>query len=110
MYLISFIYIYLITGIFLIINNYKIPKLYLGILIFLTFKWIFNYRKCTFSRIECLIRGVDKEEGYLYRLLETIVDIRNCKHIYLFIPVALFIIFYELLFKQRYKDFLTRDN
>ena len=75
MYLISFIYLYLLLGLYLIINNHKIPRLYLGLLIFFTFKWIFNYRKCTFSRIECIVRNVEKEEGYLYRLLETIVDI-----------------------------------
>ena len=109
MYLISFIYLYLLLGLYLIINNHKIPRLYLGLLIFFIFKWIFNYRKCTFSRIECIVRNVEKEEGYLYRLLETIVDVRNCNHIYLIVSIGLIIIGYELLFKKRYKELFNME-
>ena len=104
MYIVYFIYLYLLIGILSIYFNKPLPRVYLGILIFFVFKWIFNYRKCTFSRIECIIRGVKKEEGYLYIFLEKMVDIRYCNHIYLILLLGLFIIIYELIFKKRYVE------
>ena len=98
------IYIYLIFGIICIILNKSLPRVYLGLLIFFTFKWIFNYRKCTISRIECMIRNVEKEEGYLYNLLNDIVDVRYDNNIYIIIPICMIIIIYELYYKGRYKE------
>jgi len=41
-----------------------IQEFSIGICVYLLFKWITDYRKCTFSYIECkMIRGVKKEEG-----------------------------------------------
>ena len=72
-------------------------------------KWIFNYRKCTFSRIECLVRGVKKEKGYLYNFLENMIDIRYCNHIYLIVFIGLFIIFYEIIAKKRFKEMFNME-
>jgi hypothetical protein len=104
--IIYLIYLYLFLGLFCIINNKKIPKYYLGILIFITFKWIFNYRKCTVSWLECYLRGVKKEEGYLNYYLDKIVDIRYDKNINIIILICLFIIIYELIYKGKYKEML----
>ena len=104
MYLIYLVYLYLIVGLLSIYFKKPLPRVYLGLLIFFVFKWIFNYRKCTFSRIECLVRGVKKEEGYLYNFLENMVDIRYCNHIYLIVFMGLFIIFYELVTNKRFKE------
>lgn len=38
--------------------------------IYFMLKWIFSYRKCTISYLECKLRGVPKEEGYLNSFLE----------------------------------------
>ena len=49
-------------------------------MMFLSLKIIFYYKKCTISYLECKIRGVKKEEGYLYRLLEGIISVRHTIH------------------------------
>ena len=104
MHILISIYIYLIFGIINIILNKKLPRIYLGLLIFFTFKWIFNYRKCTISRVECVIRNVDKEQGYLYNLLNDIVDVRYDNNIYIIMPICIIIIIFELYYKDRYKE------
>jgi hypothetical protein len=45
--------------------------------IYLLFKWVTNYRKCTASYLECKMRGVKKEQGYIYRYLNPIFDLRT---------------------------------
>ena len=47
------------------------------LLITFTVKIIINYRKCTLSYLECKIRGVKQEEGYLNDFFNRIFDIRN---------------------------------
>ncbi len=79
--IIYLIYLYLLIGLICIFKNINIPRIYLGILLFFTFKWIFNYRNCTISRLECILRGVNKHEGYLNYYLDKIVDIRYDKQI-----------------------------
>ena len=109
MYLIYLVYLYLIIGLLSIYFKKPLPRVYLGLLIFFVFKWIFNYRKCTFSRIECLVRGVKKEEGYLYNFLENMIDIRYCNHIYLIVFIGLFIIIYEIIAKKRFKEMFNME-
>lgn len=101
-----FIYIYLVLGLLCLFKNGKTPKYYIGILIFFSFKWIFNYRKCTLSWAECKIRGVKKEEGYLNRLLDSIVDVRYSKNIYIILTMCFIIILYEFIYNKRYKELL----
>jgi hypothetical protein len=52
--------------------------------IYLLFKWITDYRKCTMSYLECKIRGVPKEEGYINRYLNPILNINKRPDRYLF--------------------------
>ena len=91
------VYLYLIFGILLIILGYQFNKIYIFLILFICFKWIFNYRKCTFSRIECIIRSVKKEEGYLYNFLEIITNLRFNSHITNFIKLALIILFFHFI-------------
>lgn len=100
------IFFYLIIGLLFIFINIPIPQVYLGFLIFFTFKWVFNYRKCTISWLECKIRGVEKKNGYLNYCLDTIVDIRNTNNIYIIYIVSFGIILYELIYKKRIYDIL----
>ena len=46
-------------------------------------KWLTNYRKCTVSYLECKARGVKKEQGYLYNVLEEIFDLNQIDFKYL---------------------------
>jgi len=55
-------------------------------------KWISNYRKCTLSYYECKLRGIPKEEGYIYNILEPIFDYNKSEYrffIYLFFLIIL---------------------
>ncbi len=62
------------------------------ICIFLLIKWLSDYRKCTISYLECKIRGVRKESGYIYRYLDPILNLNrraDCILIYLFVAILL---------------------
>ncbi len=64
------------------------------ICIFFLAKWITNYRKCTISYIECKVRGVKKEKGYVYNIMEEIYDINKSKYkylIYLFVIIVFYV-------------------
>ena len=91
-------YLYYFIGFLFIINNYLLAKWYIAVLLYFTFKWLFNYRKCTISYFECLLRRVKKEEGILFNLLEESVNIRYTKHIYLFylFSIAIFIDYFYI--------------
>ena len=98
------IFFYLLFGLLLILINISVPQIYLGILVFFTFKWIFNYRKCSISWLECKIRGVEKKDGYLNNFLDNIIDIRNTNNIYYIYIISFFILIYELIYKKRIYD------
>ena len=91
---ILFVYFYLIIGLIVIYLEKTIYRKYISILIFIFFKMIFNYRKCTLSYIEYKLRNVPRDKGYLYSFLDKIINIRDTDHIYIIYPVALFIIKY----------------
>ena len=58
---------------------------------FFLFKWIFNYRKCTVSYIECKLRGVKKEEGYVNYIVNEIIDINKWKYKYIIYLFTIFV-------------------
>jgi len=110
------IVIFIILGfLYKFIDNF-IPPNYIVLVIFLTSKMIFNYKKCTFSYLECKLRKVKREDGLLASLLDYIVDLRNTKYSkFLYILSGFFIIntpFKEMIdfeqlnkFKQNFKNF-----
>ena len=51
------------------INNKKINEIALTMVGYFLFRWITNYRQCTISYLECKLRGVKKEDGYIYNIL-----------------------------------------
>lgn len=59
-----------------------IPQWYLAILLFIGFKVVFRYEKCTVSYIEVKVRGVRKEEGYLYNFLAGFQKLRDSRLVY----------------------------
>lgn len=77
-------------------DDKEIKKIASGISTYFLFRWITNYRKCTLSFIECKIRGVKKEKGIIYQILDPIFDINKLPIIKkLPIYTILFIIFYK---------------
>jgi hypothetical protein len=58
-----------------------VPEWYVMLSMYLLFKWIFNYRKCTLSYYEVKLRNVHIDDGFLYRFLESVVDLRYHKYI-----------------------------
>ena len=105
-----FVFLYLICGVYIVLLDIPLPKLYIGLLCFLTFKWIFNYRKCTISRVECILRGVVKDEGYIYRNLNKIVDIRYKEEIYIIISISLLLILYNMIYKKQLFIYINEIN
>lgn len=69
-------------------------ELAMTICIYLLIKWLTDYRKCTVSYIECKLRGVKKEAGYLYQYLEPIFNLNRHtdRHLFYFTAVILFIL------------------
>jgi hypothetical protein len=94
------VYLFLILGLIFIYLNKKLPTTYIVLLLFFLFKLIFNYRKCTFSYIECVLRGVKKDKGYLNTFLDTIIDMRFTNDIILLYFVSFYILFYHYVIKN----------
>ena len=71
--------LYLMYGVYKMMLNEYISHSYMILSFFMFFKIIFNYYQCTISYIECKIRKVKKEEGYLYSFLNNFIELRNEK-------------------------------
>ena len=94
-----FVYIYLIFGIYKILNqpNFKKLDVYLIVLCFITLKVITNYRICSVAYLECKLRKIKRNESYMNRFLDPIVDLRYTDHIYILLPIVYFILGYYLI-------------
>lgn len=75
-YVYYLIVINIIFGLVCMMLDKQFPNWFFALTLFFYFKWLFNYRKCTISYIEIKLRRVKKEDGYLYTLLNDIVDFR----------------------------------
>ena len=94
-----FIIFYLLIGLLSIIHGRELHPVYLILLITFTIKIIINYRKCTLSYLECKLRGVKQEEGYLNDFFNRIFDIRNEEDkVYKMVLLFSFIIIYHSIF------------
>lgn len=82
----TILFLYISYGLYSIIYNQKIDHSYMVISFFIFFKIIMNYYQCTISYIECKIRDVKKEEGYLFNFLNNFIELRNSKYF----PILLF--------------------
>jgi hypothetical protein len=79
----SILFLFLVIS--CLISNNKISEISLIICSYFLFKWAIDSTKCTISYIECKLRGVKKEEGYLYQLLTPIINLNKSKYIYWFV-------------------------
>jgi len=76
------IVIFIFVGFLYVIFDKQIPENYAVIVAFCTFKIISNYRKCTFSYLECKLRKVKKHDGVLASFLDHVVNIRDTNYKY----------------------------
>ena len=89
------LYLYIAIGICFMAVDKHIPRGYITIIIYFCFKMITLYDKCTLSYLECKLRNVKKEDGYLYDFLHSIVSLRDTPHaIYFYIISFIFVVFY----------------
>lgn len=107
----AIVFLYLLIGylmIFAIISTqyrkvYYIQA-YMVILLYFLFKIFTGYDKCTFSYIEVKLRGVKKEQGYIYRFLAEIVNIKtHPQFTKIFMLVLYYIMFFMLLVNYKIK-------
>lgn len=88
------VYIYFILGLLYLSEGY-IHRNYIIILGYFLFKMLTSYDKCTISYIECKMRNVKKEDGYLNDFLQSITNLRDTKHKnFLYAISAVFILFF----------------
>ena len=92
-------YIYLALGYYFIYHNRNLDQDYIALLMFFTLKIILYYKKCTISYIECKLRGVKKEQGYLYRLLDGIISVRHTIHFPILFILTIYIYYYHFVIK-----------
>lgn len=104
MFGIVFSYLFLLFGVCMIYNKNELPFEYIILLMAGIMKIIFDYRICTFAYIECKSRGVKREDSYINRFIDPIVDSRYTDHVYLFGILAYFIILHYLLYQGKLKE------
>lgn len=74
-------------------NNKTINQMSMTMCCYFLFRWITDYRKCTISYFECKVRGVPKEQGYLYQILDPIFDYNKSKYRFLLYSMLLIILY-----------------
>jgi hypothetical protein len=94
-------YLFVLIGYYFILKNKILDKNYIGLLMFFTLKVIFDYRKCTVSYMECKLRGVKKDQGYLYRFLNGIVDLRYTDHYPVLFTMVSILYYYQYIIKKQ---------
>jgi|TARA_B110000259_G_scaffold183182_1_gene228064 hypothetical protein len=93
----QFVKIFLSYGLLHMILNIAIPAAYLKLLLFVTLKILFDYTKCTFSYLEIKLRGVKKEEGYLYNLLTSLNELRYDRDFLILLFIINTFLFYNFI-------------
>ena len=99
------IIVFIIIGLLYKFIDKRLPPNYIVLAAFCTFKMIFNYKKCTFSSIECKMRKVKREEGLLASFLDHVVDLRTSKY-----KVLLYILSFFFLINAPFKEMIDFDK
>ena len=61
---------------------------------------IFNYRDCTCSYLECKIRDVKKEEGYINQFMDSIINLRSEPEIIYIYLITTLILYYHFFIRE----------
>ena len=85
-------YLYGFVGLLYCFVDKYIPPKFCTIVMFIMYKMVFNYKKCTFSYLECKLRKVKRQDGYLASFLDHIVDLRNTPHKYFIYIVSVILL------------------
>ena len=106
-----FIVAYLLVGLYHMVYNLELDPNYTILLLFFTFKIIINFRKCTLSYIECKLRGVKKEQGYLNQFFDKLFDIKNEneKTTKLLLLISFIVLYYGMFVNNKYLLFVLND-
>ena len=99
------VYLFLLIGITSVLLNKTLHKTYIGLLLFFLCKMIFNYRNCTLSYVECKLRGVKREQGYLNNFMDGIINLRETNECVLYYIYALLILYYHFIQKNNKLQF-----
>ena len=92
---ICIVYYYLGIGLLYLKVEKRVPKWYVAIIIYFLFKMLTGYDKCTISYIECKLRNVKKQDGYIYDFLHSIISLKDTLHgIYIYLIGIVFILVY----------------
>jgi len=75
-------------------SDREILTLHVKIAVSLILKWLLNF-KCAFTELEYLLRGIKKEEGFIYSILQPIVSINEYKFNYLIYSITLLLGYYS---------------
>ena len=75
------LFLYLISLCFYVEKKSQICAILFCILFLI--KLIFNLRKCTVSYVECKVRGIKKEQGFVFNALEEIYYLNKSKYRYI---------------------------
>ena len=86
----SCLFLYILFTCF--ISNNDINESTIIICLYFLFRWITNYRKCTISFIECKLRGVKKEQGFLYQIINPIIDLNKSENRYYIYSIVFIIL------------------
>ena len=95
-----FLYSYLLIGIVMMLLHKELPLIYLFCLAFCSFKVITNYRVCSVAYFECKLRDIKRNESYMNKFLDPIVDLRYTDHIYILLPIVYLILGYYLIYMK----------
>ena len=108
MYLLIFLYTYLLLGLYLSFHKTRFNSLYLIALLFCSLKVITNYRVCSVAYLECRLRNVKREQSYMNKFLDPIVDLRYTDHAYLLGLLSFIILTYNLIIQMDYKELFNK--
>lgn len=101
------VYLFLALGFYLFYTgkytNYE--DLYMLFLCFTTAKVITNYRACSVAYAECKLRGVKRENGFMNRFLDPIIDVRYSDHIYVVVPLTLMVMYHYFIHLGKLRQF-----
>lgn len=68
---------YCVGGVVLVAARADMPQWYIVVFGFFALKIAFRYEKCTVSYLECKLRGVPKERGWIHAPLHEVVALRE---------------------------------
>ena len=104
-------YTYLLLGIYIIKKgdvHEDDEMIYFSLLLLLALKVLLNYKLCTVAYFECKVRGVKKEESYVNKFLDGIIDLRQSNNIFILTPITLYLFHYYLIKRSVIKEMYNK--